>query len=56
MWTVVSEAVNTNVIVFGLTRLEMELTIYHIRCDHANHYTTELVSLGERSGKIETNN
>jgi hypothetical protein len=34
------EAVNTNLIVFYLTRPEVEHTIYGIRGEHANHYTT----------------
>jgi hypothetical protein len=37
------EALNTNFIVFGLTRSELEPTIYHTRGEHANHYTTDAV-------------
>ena len=33
------EATNTNFIVFGLTRPELEPTIYRTRGQHANHYT-----------------
>jgi hypothetical protein len=39
------EASNANVIVFGLTRLESEPTIYHTRSEHANHYTAEIEPL-----------
>ena len=35
------EATNTNFIVFGLTRPGLVPTIYHIRDEHANHYTTD---------------
>jgi hypothetical protein len=37
------EATNTNLIVFGLTRSVLELTIYRIRGEHANHYATDAV-------------
>jgi hypothetical protein len=37
------EATNTNFIVFDLTRLWLELTIYHTRGEHANHYTNDAV-------------
>jgi hypothetical protein len=37
------DATNTNSIVFGLIQPGLELTIYRIRCDHANHYTTDAV-------------
>jgi hypothetical protein len=33
-----------NLIVFGLTRSGLELTIYHNWGEHANHYTTDVVS------------
>ena len=33
------EATNTIFIVFGLTRLGIEPTIYRTRSEHANHYT-----------------
>ena len=35
------ETTNTNFIVFGLTLSGLEPTIYHIRGEHANHYTTD---------------
>ena len=34
------EAANTDFIVFGLTRIWLEPTIYHTRGEHANHYIT----------------
>ena len=37
------EATNTNFIIFGLTRPGIEPTIYRIRDEHANHYTTSAV-------------
>jgi hypothetical protein len=37
------EAKNTNVIVFGLTRLGLELTIYRTREEHANHHATDAI-------------
>jgi hypothetical protein len=37
------EATNTNFIVFGLTRPELEPTIYHTQGEHANHYATDPV-------------
>jgi hypothetical protein len=36
------EATNTNVIVFGLTRLGIEPKIYHTGGKHANHYSTNV--------------
>jgi hypothetical protein len=39
------EAANTNVIVFSLTRPGLEHTIYRIRGEHVNHYTTDAVLL-----------
>jgi hypothetical protein len=36
-------ATNTNFIVFGLTRLGLEPTIYHTRGKHANHYAIDAV-------------
>jgi hypothetical protein len=39
------EATNTNFIVIGLTRSELEPTIYRTRGEHANHYATEAVRL-----------
>ena len=38
------EATNTNCIVFGLTRPELEPTIYRTRDEHANHNTTDTVT------------
>ena len=38
-----AEKPNTTCIVFGLTCLEREPTIYHTQGDHANHYTTNAV-------------
>ena len=35
------EATNANFIVFGLTRLGLEPTIYRTQGEHANHYTTD---------------
>jgi hypothetical protein len=35
------EATDTNCIVFGLTRSGLEHTIYHIRGEHAIHYTID---------------
>jgi hypothetical protein len=37
------EATNTNFIVFGLTRLGLEFTIYRTQGKHANHYATDVV-------------
>ena len=37
------EATHTNCIVLGLTRSRLEPTIYPIRGEHANHYTTDAV-------------
>jgi len=37
------KATNTNFIVFGLTRPEIEPTIYRTRGEHANNYTTDAV-------------
>ena len=37
------EATITNFIVLGLTRTELEPTIYRTRGEHANHYTTNAV-------------
>jgi hypothetical protein len=34
-------ATNTTFIVFGLTKLSLEPTIYSTRGEHANHYTTD---------------
>ena len=47
------EVTNTNFIVFGLTRSELEPTIYPTRGEHANHYTTDAVGkLLIRSGSL----
>ena len=37
------EATHTNFIVFSLIRPGLELTIYRIRGEHANHYATDVV-------------
>jgi hypothetical protein len=37
------EAANTNAIVSGLTRSQLETTIYRTQDEHANHYTTDAV-------------
>jgi hypothetical protein len=37
------EAINTNFIVFGLTRPGLKPTIYHTRGEHANHYAIDAV-------------
>jgi hypothetical protein len=39
------EATNINFIVFGLTRPVLEPTIYRTRGEHANHYTTDAVTI-----------
>ena len=39
------ETTNTNFIVFGLTRLWLEPTIYRTLGEHANHTTTDAVIL-----------
>jgi hypothetical protein len=38
----------TNFIVFGLTRSGFEPTIYRIRGEHVNHYTTDAVQLRKK--------
>jgi len=38
-------ATNTNFVVFGLTRPELESTTYRTRGEHANHYTTDPVNM-----------
>jgi len=40
-----SEPVNIKFIVFGSTRSGLEATIYHIRGEHAKHYTADAVPL-----------
>jgi hypothetical protein len=37
------EETNTNIIVFGLTRPELELTIYRTGGEHSNNYPTDAV-------------
>jgi len=37
------EATNTNFRVFGVTRPELEHTIYHTQGEHTNYYTTDVV-------------
>ena len=39
------EAVNTNIIVFGLTWPGLEHTIYHTQSEHTNHYITEALRI-----------
>ena len=38
-----SSCKNTNLIVFGSTRSELEPKIYHTWDEHTNHYTTDAV-------------
>jgi hypothetical protein len=40
------EAINTIFLVFGLTRPELEITIYCTRGEHSNHYATDAVVYG----------
>jgi hypothetical protein len=49
----IGEATNTNFIVFGLTQSGLELTIYHTRWEHANHYITDAV-LRNRNSYIDS--
>ena len=37
------EATNTNFLIFGSPQSVLELTIYHTRGEHANHYSTDAV-------------
>jgi hypothetical protein len=37
------KATNTNYVVIGLTRAGLTSMIYHTRCEHANHYTTDAI-------------
>ena len=46
------EAANTNLIVFGLFRPGQERTIYRTRGEHANNYTTDMVSMNKVNNKI----
>ena len=39
----IGETTDTNFIVFVLTRLRFEPTIYRTRGKHVNHYTTDMV-------------
>jgi hypothetical protein len=50
------EATNTNCIVFGLTRSELEPTTHRTRGEHSNHYTTDAVFSvnGKRGSTITT--
>jgi hypothetical protein len=41
------ETINTNSIVFDLTRSGLKPTIYSTGEEHANHYTTTIYSTGE---------
>jgi hypothetical protein len=43
------EAINTNFIVFGLTRPGIKPTIYCTQGEHANHYTTYAEALSRKS-------
>ena len=45
------EATNTNFIVFGLTRPELEPTICRTRGKHANHYATDAVPLAREKNE-----
>ena len=45
------EATDTNSIVFGLTRPELEPTIYRTRGEHANYYATDAVEENKRDMK-----
>jgi hypothetical protein len=47
-WVLSGEATNTNFIVFGLTRPWFEPTIYRTQGEHANHYTTAVVLMGNK--------
>ena len=47
------EASSANVIVFGLTRLESEPTIYRTRSEHANHYIAGIEPLLKLTEKRE---
>jgi hypothetical protein len=38
-----TEVINTNSIVFGLTRQGIETTVYRTRGEHASHYTIDAV-------------
>ena len=40
------EAINTDFIVIGLTRLGLEPTIYHTRGDHDNQCATDAIRFG----------
>ena len=46
------EATNTNFIVFGLIRLGLEHTIYRTRGEHANHCSTDAVSVEENTHDV----
>ena len=46
------EAINTNFIVFGFIRSELEPTIYRTRCKHANHYIIDVVDILSGSDSI----
>jgi hypothetical protein len=43
LWTTALGKRLLNFIVFGLTRSELEPTIYRTQGEHANHYTTDSV-------------
>jgi len=48
------KATGTNFIVFGLTRTELKPTVYLIRNEHANHYTTDAVRCRKEIVYVET--
>ena len=43
-----TETTNANVIVFVLTRLELEPTVNRTRCEYANHYITDMGQITDR--------
>ena len=45
------EEANINFMVLGLTRMGFEPTIYRIRCEHVNHYTTDAVHIALSNNK-----
>jgi hypothetical protein len=47
------EATNTNFVVFGLTRLGLEPTIFRTRGEYANDYTTDAVSPAHKIANVE---
>jgi hypothetical protein len=47
-----AEKLQIPILVFGLTRLGLEPTIYRIRGEHSNHYATDVVNLYEEKIKL----